>query len=288
MLNDYISLLIKTKATYHANKKVEFDLLENNPFAIYIIRPLSIYLTPFFVKFDISANVVTTTGFIFAIIASLLLCTGQFSFMQWGGWLYLLNNLFDYIDGNVARFYGKTNHFGKFIDGTFGAITDTIVFFTLGIGVFYQISAAEIHTFWPISDAYIFIILGSMAACSNVLNSYLQIRFSRAQADADLARNEPNNSEKSPETVAILADNQRESILHAFLRLGWHSAEIILKYLTWFARLFKVPGLVLAIYLNSADLYLIFYAFYFLYDVVWEYIKMLYLGRQVLNVFRPY
>ena len=77
-------------------------------------------------------NMLTVIGVSINIICGLLFGFGHFF---WAGIVLILANLFDMLDGNVARLTGKTSKFGGFLDSTLDRLSDMVVF--LGIMIFY-------------------------------------------------------------------------------------------------------------------------------------------------------
>lgn len=82
----------------------------------YLYRPLSIYLTYFFLKLRFSANFVSFLSIISAFIGSLFLITANINLIPFGYFFFWFFYLLDFSDGEVAR-YNKTNSLtGHFIE----------------------------------------------------------------------------------------------------------------------------------------------------------------------------
>ncbi len=77
-------------------------------------------------------NVLTVIGVMIAVGCSLLFGIGQFF---WAGIVLIIANIFDMLDGNVARLTGNVTKFGGFLDSSLDRISDMIAF--IGIMVFY-------------------------------------------------------------------------------------------------------------------------------------------------------
>lgn len=141
-----------------------------------IIRPISFYLTPPFLFLGFSANQVTLLSLLTGLIGCGLLISGHYYFML-AGTVFLLSFLMlDFIDGNIARFHGKTNHFGKFLDGVSGTVIYTLIPICLGLGAGNK---SHGNDFLHISSETS-IILGFFSGYVFTFCFYIQWRF-RAQ-----------------------------------------------------------------------------------------------------------
>jgi CDP-diacylglycerol--glycerol-3-phosphate 3-phosphatidyltransferase len=80
----------------------------------------------------IHPNILTTIGVCINVACGLLFGFGEFF---WAGIVLIVANLFDMLDGNVARLTGTVSRFGSFLDSSLDRMSDMVVF--LGIMVFY-------------------------------------------------------------------------------------------------------------------------------------------------------
>jgi CDP-diacylglycerol---glycerol-3-phosphate 3-phosphatidyltransferase len=80
----------------------------------------------------IHPNILTTIGVTINVGCGVLFGLGEFF---WAGIVLIVANLFDMLDGNVARLTGNVTRFGGFLDSTLDRLSDMVVF--LGIMVFY-------------------------------------------------------------------------------------------------------------------------------------------------------
>lgn len=80
----------------------------------------------------ISPNILTTVGVTINIGCGVLFGLGEFF---WAGIVLIIANLFDMLDGNVARLSGRVTKFGGFLDSSLDRLSDMVVF--LGIMMFY-------------------------------------------------------------------------------------------------------------------------------------------------------
>ena len=115
-------------ATYNQSKKKTFDS-ESIIFKGY--RYLSFPITSVFIKLKISANFTTFFSFICIIYSSYLFSTG---FLKCASIIYFISFILDFVDGNIARYYNKSNYFGKFIDGLVDSFL-YLIFIAIGFNI---------------------------------------------------------------------------------------------------------------------------------------------------------
>src|ERR687893_293975 len=80
----------------------------------------------------ISPNLLTLIGVSINVCCGLLFGFGNFF---WAGVILIVANLFDMLDGNVARLSGRVTRFGGFLDSSLDRLSDMVAF--LGIIIFY-------------------------------------------------------------------------------------------------------------------------------------------------------
>ncbi len=86
----------------------------------------------------IPPNVLTATGVIINIGCAALFGFGEFF---WAGVVLIVANLFDMLDGNVARLTGNVTKYGSFLDSSLDRLSDMAAF--LGIIIFYSRSLPQ-------------------------------------------------------------------------------------------------------------------------------------------------
>src|SRR5947209_12019348 len=80
----------------------------------------------------INPNLLTIIGVAINVGCGLLFGLGHFF---WAGVILIVANLFDMLDGQVARRTGRVTRFGGFLDSSLDRLSDMVVF--LGLMVFY-------------------------------------------------------------------------------------------------------------------------------------------------------
>lgn len=80
----------------------------------------------------IPPNVLTTVGVTINVGCGVLFGFGEFF---WAGIVLIIANLFDMLDGNVARLTGNVTRYGAFLDSSLDRVSDMVCF--VGIMMFY-------------------------------------------------------------------------------------------------------------------------------------------------------
>src|SRR5215831_11811995 len=84
-------------------------------------------------RLDPNPNLISVIGLGINVFAALLYGTGRFFF---AGLVMIFANIFDVLDGRVARLTGRVTKFGAFLDSSLDRLSDMVVF--LGIIIFYS------------------------------------------------------------------------------------------------------------------------------------------------------
>jgi phosphatidylglycerophosphate synthase len=80
----------------------------------------------------INPNLLTVIGVAINVACGLLFGLGYFF---WAGIILIVANLFDMLDGQVARLSGRVTRFGGFLDSSLDRLSDMVVF--VGLMIFY-------------------------------------------------------------------------------------------------------------------------------------------------------
>jgi CDP-diacylglycerol--glycerol-3-phosphate 3-phosphatidyltransferase len=111
----------------------------------------------------IPPNVLTTIGVVINLGCGVLFGFGEFF---WAGIVLIVANLFDMLDGNVARLSGRVTRYGSFLDSTLDRLSDMGCF--IGIMVFYARLTEQHST--------LNVLLGGIGMVASVLVSYTTAR----------------------------------------------------------------------------------------------------------------
>src|SRR5881398_575511 len=107
----------------------------------------------------ISPNILTFVGVAINVGSGLMFGLGHFF---WAGVVLIVANLFDMLDGQVARLTNQVTRFGGFLDSTLDRVSDMAAF--VGLMVFYA-RDTELHS-------TLNVLLAGLAMVGSVLVSY--------------------------------------------------------------------------------------------------------------------
>jgi len=108
-------------------------------------------------------NILTTIGVFINGFCGLLFGFGEFF---WAGVVLIVANLFDMLDGNVARMTGNVTKFGGFLDSSLDRLSDMFAF--VGIMIFYAGNSPQ-HSIMNV-------FLASVGMMMSVMVSYTTAR----------------------------------------------------------------------------------------------------------------
>jgi phosphatidylglycerophosphate synthase len=156
----------------------------------------------------VQPNILTAIGVCINVGCGVLFGVGEFF---WAGIVLIVANVFDMLDGNVARMTGNVTRFGGFLDSTLDRVSDMVVF--LGIMVFYAGNSPQ-HSLLNVT-------LAGVAMMASVLVSYTTARSEGLGVKANVG------FLQRPERVVLL-------IIGALSTWDWGSTSI------WFNRMPQV------------------------------------------------
>ncbi len=136
------------------------------------IRYVSIYITWLLVKTPITANQVTFFFLILGIAGSVLLGSGKLGISIFGIILLQLSILFDYSDGEVARYHGTTSMLGSFLDVSFHSIVHSAAFAGIAYAVYAYYWQSPI-VFWFGAAAITFALM-NRGLPANVMRIFIE------------------------------------------------------------------------------------------------------------------
>lgn len=115
-------------------------------------------LVDIFYKIKITPNVLTLTGLVFILVGSYFIYVQDF---LKAGLLILLGNLFDALDGSLARRHNLSSKFGAFLDSVIDRLSDITPLFVL---------------LYNFKNDPLYFILTSLAIAGSVMTSYTKAR----------------------------------------------------------------------------------------------------------------
>jgi CDP-diacylglycerol---glycerol-3-phosphate 3-phosphatidyltransferase len=111
----------------------------------------------------IHPNILTAIGVTINVGCGVLFGMGEFF---WAGIVLIVANLFDMLDGNVARLTGNVTKFGGFLDSTLDRVSDMVCF--VGIIIFYASNTPQ--------HSLLNVFLGGTGLIGSVMVSYTTAR----------------------------------------------------------------------------------------------------------------
>ena len=108
-------------------------------------------------------NILTAIGVTINIGCGILFGLGEFF---WAGIVLIVANVFDMLDGNVARQTGNVTKFGGFLDSSLDRLSDMVAF--LGIMMFYAGNSAQ--------HSLLNVFLAGVGMIASVMVSYTTAR----------------------------------------------------------------------------------------------------------------
>jgi len=115
-------------------------------------------------------NILTAIGVTINIGCGVLFGLGEFF---WAGVVLIVANLFDMLDGNVARSTGNVTRFGGFLDSTLDRLSDMVAF--LGIMIFYAGNSPQ-HSLLNVTLAGVGMIASVMVSYSTARSEGLGVK----------------------------------------------------------------------------------------------------------------
>jgi len=165
---------IKQIAQLNHNEKM-LEEARNYPYVGHVLRRVSPYLTKLFVESKVSANQVTSLSILFGIAGDLSFVFGNYSLMALGCIVFhQLWNLFDCVDGEVARVTTDITLGGRFLESVHNPIIQPGFMACFGVGLF------------RISDNIIFLYFGFIFALS--VSLFYSFRRSRQLVTESIGR----------------------------------------------------------------------------------------------------
>jgi phosphatidylglycerophosphate synthase len=115
-------------------------------------------------------NILTGIGVTINMGCGVLFGLGYFF---WAGIVLIVANLFDMLDGNVARLTGNVTRFGGFLDSTLDRLSDMVAF--LGIMIFYAGNSPQ-HSLLNVTLAGVGMIASVMVSYSTARSEGLGVK----------------------------------------------------------------------------------------------------------------
>jgi hypothetical protein len=146
-------------------------------FDLILYRPLAFIFVKSIIRTNITPNHLTFAAIIMGIIAGCFYSQGNQSCFIAGGLFYLLFNVLDCSDGQLARLKKNGTHIGRIIDGIADYIAVVSVF--IGVGIGFAAKSGNPAFWW---------IMLALAGLSNIIHSVLVDYYRNSFLDYVLER----------------------------------------------------------------------------------------------------
>ena len=139
-------------------KKIEVEEL----FDLYFYRPLAFLLVKAVYSTNITPNQLTVISMIFGVLGGICYSFGTHKAFMFGAVLYLLYNVVDCSDGQLARLKKNGTTIGRILDGVADYVVSVALYFGIGFG--YANNSSNPFLMW---------LLTAAAGISNAIQSGL-------------------------------------------------------------------------------------------------------------------
>lgn len=120
----------------------------------YFTRYVSAFITNIISKTNLTPNFVSYIMFLVGLVAIYFLSLDSTISILYSSLLFIIHNILDTVDGDLARLKSKTSKFGKFIDQITHAIINPSIFFAL----FFRFKNETDYEIFFILCGFIFLI----------------------------------------------------------------------------------------------------------------------------------
>ena len=117
------------------------------PVSYFLFRPISFYLTCLIIQVTESAPIVAWLGFAIALLGCMSFLFIPYLTVWPGIILLMIFALLDAVDGNIARVTKSVTYYGKYLDGMIGILIDGSYCFWLGLGLYNSCGTREFPLF---------------------------------------------------------------------------------------------------------------------------------------------
>lgn len=139
-------------------------------FDLFFFRPLAFLLVKLIYRTSITPNQLTITALVFGIISAIFYAEGLPNGFFWGAIFFMLYNVLDCSDGQLARLKHNGTHAGRIIDGIADYIATGAVFISIGFGF---ANHQENPSYWWL----LIVIMGLSSVFQAVLVDFYRNRF---------------------------------------------------------------------------------------------------------------
>lgn len=154
-----------------AFKKAEGKLLatlekpSDGPISRYLNRPLSIRISKYLVKTNISPNFISFLSFILCCIGAFFFFLGEYPYLLLGAIIAQAASIVDGCDGEIARLKFQETEFGAWFDAVLDRYADAFLLFGLTYYVYF------------LSGNLLYLFIGFLSIIGTFMNSYTADKY---------------------------------------------------------------------------------------------------------------
>lgn len=265
-----MGILQQLKEAYQPKK---YKDQKESSFIFSIYRPLSFYLAVPFAKSSLSTNQVAQLGSVISLAGIILIAVGGYGVAVIGSLFYFLGVLMDFVDGNLARLRGESNHFAKFMDGVRDTFVASFFPMAVGFGLYRRPDHFLVSWFGEASGGLI-LLAGAITALAVSLQVYLVFRLRAARSAVQVAEGGRPANISLPKFVLL----ERPGILGGILR-ALERAVIVEPY-------FMYGGVVLFALADGMSIFLFIHGSAYFINLLFTFFRTVHQARRDLNVYR--
>ncbi len=241
--------LAQIKGAYVQKKDWEWQF----PVSYYLFRPISFYLTYLVIRITDSPSCVAWVGFFIGLLGCLSFLFIPHLTIWLGIILLIIFAILDAVDGNIARVSKNVTYYGKFLDGILGVVIEGSFCFWLGLGLY--LNPIDLHGLGSLGSGdegkLLVFLSGVIIMCGRLYSAIFQGSYY-----ANLIRKNQNN---------VISEG---SITDAFKSSTYRKYRWYLLFINLNAFNLQLIILALCAALKIVDLFLFFFAIYYLFRLL--------------------
>ena len=155
----------KAEKKYLTTLKKQSD----GPISRYLNRPVSIMISRYLVKTNITPNFLSFFSFILCCVGAISFFLGEYFYLLLGAILAQVSSIIDGCDGEIARLKFQETEFGGWFDAVLDRYADALLLFGLTYYSYYFISATQ--------KSFLTLFIGFLAIIGTFMNSYTADKY---------------------------------------------------------------------------------------------------------------
>ncbi len=226
------------------------------PLSRYVYRPAGFIVTWLAVRLGITTEIASYFSAVLGAAGLLLLTSKSAEFVIGGIILLHLFNLFDCVDGSIARVMKTENPYGKFLDSVIGDAVNFCFFLVVGVMIFQNSGLSFYRLVNPDVAPDTWLLIGGCTALGYVLLQHIEDIYDaqlRKSWDSLAGANLHENSAKDEGGEAKIAVHAIKDLSHLFRLID---RNLRVRETHYFILIF-------AYWLSFVDIFLVFFLIYY-------------------------